>query len=154
MEAYSQINQFLIRVQKSCNRIRLILRTYLFLTVLLGTLLCVTLFYYLQPTAMSYYASILLFLIIGKYIHSTTRSSFLKKINREDAALLTEKKYPELNNSLINSAQLGEFISSPDKEKVFSSCSLCPLCLKNYGNNCNISVKRLIMDGMISLVRS
>ena len=121
MEAYSQINQFLIRVQKNCSRIQLAIITYLFLTGLLGAFLCAALFYYLQPLAISYFASVLLFLIIGEYIHSTTRSSFLKKINREHAALLTEKKYPELNNSLINSAQLGEFISSPDKEKVFSS---------------------------------
>jgi hypothetical protein len=121
MEAYSQINQFLIRVQKNCSRTQLAIITYLFLTGLLGAFLCAALFYYLQPLTISYFASVLLFLIIGKYIHSTTRSSFLKKINREDAALLTEKKYPELNNSLINSAQLGKFISSPDKEKVFSS---------------------------------
>ncbi len=120
MEAYSQINQFLIRVQKSCNRIRLILRTYLFFAALLGTLLCVALFYYLQPSAMSYYASILLFLIIGKYVYSTARSSSLNKIDREGAALLTEKKYPELNNSLINSAQLGELVSDPAREKNFS----------------------------------
>lgn len=121
MEAYSQINQFLIRVQKNCSRIRFILRTYLFFTGLLGTFFCVALFYYLQPSAISYFASAFLFLIIGKYIHSTARSCSFKKINREGAALLTEKKYPELNNSLINSVQLGELISSPDKERFFSS---------------------------------
>ena len=98
MEAYSQINQFLIRVQKSCNRIRLILGTYLLFAALLGTLLCVALFYYLQPSSASYYASALLFLILGKYLYYTASSSSLKKIDREGAALLIEKKYPELNN--------------------------------------------------------
>jgi hypothetical protein len=121
MEAYSKINQFLIRVQKSYNRIRLILGTYLFFTALLGILFCVALFYYLQPSVISYYASVIVFLILGKYLYTTARSSSLKKIDREGAALLTEKKYPELNNSLINSAQLGEFVSNPSKEKIFSS---------------------------------
>ena len=134
MKAYSQINQFLIRVQKSCNRIRLILGTYLFFTILLGTFLCVALFYYLQPSTISYYVSVLFFLILGKNVYATARYSFLKKIDREGAALLTEKKYPKLNNSLINSAQLGEFVSDPAKEKIFSSAFIHELLARTQNH--------------------
>ncbi|MFT4577366.1 MAG: DNA repair exonuclease SbcCD ATPase subunit [Nitrospinales bacterium] len=144
MEAYSKINQFLIRVQKSCNRIRLILGAYLFSTSLLGILLCVALFYYLQPSAISYYASILLFLIIGKYVYSTARSSSLNKIDREGAALLTEKKYPELNNSLINSAQLGELVSDPAKEKIFSSAFICELLARTQNHLTKLNANSVI----------
>ena len=144
MEAYSQINQFLIRVQKSCNRIRLILETYLLFTALLGTLLCVALFYYLQPSSVSYYASALLFLILGKYLYSTARSSSLKKIDREDAALLIEKKYPELNNSLINSAQLGELVSDPAREKLFSSAFIHELLARTQNHLTKLNADSVI----------
>ena len=144
METYSQINQFLIRVQKSCNRIRLILGTYLLFTALLGTLLCVALFYYLQPSSVSYYASALLFLILGKYLYSTARSSSLKKIDREDAALLIEKKYPELNNSLINSAQLGELVSDPAREKLFSSAFIHELLARTQNHLTKLNADSVI----------
>jgi hypothetical protein len=147
MEAYSQINQFLIRVQKSCNRIRLILGTYLFFTALLGALLCVALFYYLQPSVMSYYASVLLFLILGKYVYSTAHSSFSKKIDREGAALLTEKKYPELNNSLINSAQLGELVSDPAKEIFFSSSFIHELLARTQNQLTKLNANSVIEKG-------
>ena len=144
MEAYSQINQFLIRVQKSCNRIRLILGTYLLFAALLGTLLCVALFYYLQPSSVSYYASALLFLILGKYLYSTARSSSLKKIDREGAALLIEKKYPELNNSLINSAQLGDIVSDPAREKLFSSAFIHELLARTQNHLTKLNADSVI----------
>ena len=149
MEAYSQINQFLIRVQKSCNRIRLILGTYLFFAALLGTLLCAALFYYLQPSSISYYASALLFLILGKYLYSTARSSSLKKIDREGAALLIEKKYPELNNSLINSAQLGDIVSDPAREKLFSSAFIHELLARTQNH-----ITKLNADSVIEKSRT
>lgn len=149
MEAYSQINQFLIRVQKNCNRIRLILRTYLLFTGLLGAALCVALFYYLHPSVMSYFASLLLFLVLGKSIYSTMRSNSLEKIDREGAALLTEKKYPELNNSLINSAQLGELISDPDKEKIFSSAFIHELLARTQKH-----LTKLNADSVIEKTRT
>ena len=149
MEAYSQINQFLIRVQKSCNRIRLILGTYLLFAALLGTLLCVALFYYLQPSSISYYASALLFLILGKYLYSTARSSSLKKIDREGAALLIEKKYPELNNSLINSAQLGDIVSNPTREKLFSSAFIHELIARTQNH-----ITKLNADSVIEKSRT
>ena len=149
MEAYSQINQFLIRVQKSCNRIRLILGTYLLFAALLGTLLCVALFYYLQPSSISYYASALLFLILGKYLYSTVRSSSLKKIDREGAALLIEKKYPELNNSLINSAQLGDIVSDPAREKLFSSAFIHELLARTQNH-----ITKLNADSVIEKSRT
>ena len=149
MEAYSQINQFLIRVQKSCNRIRLILGTYLLFAALLGTLLCVALFYYLQPSSASYYASALLFLILGKYLYYTASSSSLKKIDREGAALLIEKKYPELNNSLINSAQLGDIVSDPAREKLFSSAFIHELLARTQNH-----ITKLNADSVIEKSRT
>ena len=144
MEAYSQINQFLIRVQKSCNRIRLVIGTYLLFAALLGTLLCVALFCYLQPSLISYYASALLFLILGKYLYSTARSSSLKKIDREGAALLIEKKYPELNNSLINSAQLGDIVSDSAREKLFSSAFIHELLARTQNHLTKLNADSVI----------
>ena len=150
MEAYSKINQFLNRVQKNCNRIRIILATYLVFTLLAGSLICVALFYYLQPAVMSYFIALLLFLVLGKQVYSSARSSSLKKIDREGAALLTEKKYPELNNSLINSAQLGEFISDPDKEKLFSSAFIHELLTRTQNHLSKLNADSVIESGKTS----
>ncbi|MBC8285126.1 MAG: hypothetical protein H8E32_15030 [Nitrospinae bacterium] len=124
MDELSQINQFLIRIQKNWNRIRFILGTYLILTVLMGISLAAALFFYLQPAKISYFASLLIALVLGKYIFSALRSKSLKTIDREEAALLTENKYPDLNNSLINSAQLGTFVGDSARENIFSSAMI------------------------------
>ena len=120
MDEFSQINEFLKRIQKNWNRIRFILGTYLITTSLAGLILSVALFFYLKPSNASYFAPIILLLIFGKYIYSHFHYYSLKKISRDQAALLAEKRYPNLKNTLISSAQLGGFINDPIREKIFS----------------------------------
>ena len=124
MNEISQINQFLTRIQKKWNRVRFILGAYLAFTFLSGILLAVALFYYFQLTSTSYIAPIVLLSILGKYLYSNFRSNSLNGLDLVGAALLTEKKYPKLNNSLINSVQLAENISDPAREKLFSSAMI------------------------------
>lgn len=121
MDTYSKINQFLARVQKNWDRIRYISGTYLILSVLAGIALATSLFFYFQPAKTSFIVPLLLLSALGIYVFSVLRSNSLKSMGREEAALITEKKYPELNNSLINSAQLGEFVRDPVRENIFSS---------------------------------
>ncbi|MBT5470655.1 MAG: DUF4175 family protein [Nitrospina sp.] len=124
MDEFSQINQFLNRVQKHWNKIRLIIGAFLASSLLAGLILSVALFYYFQPSSAGSYIPIILILILGKYLYTNLHSKILNKIDREEAALLIEKKYPSLNNSLINSAQLGEFIGDPVRENIFSSAMI------------------------------
>ncbi len=98
MNELSQINHFLKRIQKKWNQMRFILGTYLVLTITTGIILATGLFFYLQPADISYIVPTLLILIIGTYLFFILKSSSLKTINSEGAALLTEKKHPELNN--------------------------------------------------------
>ena len=144
MNELFQIEHFLNRIQKNWNRMLFILGAYLILTVATGIMLATGLFYYLQPADISYIAPALLLLILGKYLFSILKSNSLKTINRERAALLTEKKYPELNNSLINSTQLGEFVEDPDREKVFSSAMIRELIART-----NRQLKTLNADEII-----
>ncbi len=124
MDEFSQINQFLNRVQNHWNRIRLIIGAYLATSFLAGITLSAALFYYFQPSNAGYYLPIILILILGKYLYTNLHSNTFSKIDREEAALLIEKKHPSLNNSLINSAQLGKFIGDPAREKIFSSAMI------------------------------
>ena len=124
MNEISQINQFLTRIQKKWNRVRFILGAYLAFTFLTGILLAVALFYYFELTSTSYIAPIILLLILGKYLYSNFHSNSLNGLDRVGAALLTEKKYPNLNNSLINSVQLAGNIGDPAREKLFSSAMI------------------------------
>ena len=116
MNEISQINQFLTRIQKKWNRVRFILGAYLAFTFLTGILLAVALFYYFELTSTSYIAPIILLLILGKYLYSNFHSNSLNGLDRVGAALLTEKKYPNLNNSLINSVQLAGNIGDTARE--------------------------------------
>ncbi|GIS84592.1 MAG: hypothetical protein CM1200mP16_08920 [Nitrospina sp.] len=94
MNELFQIEHFLNRIQKNWNRMLFILGAYLILTVATGIMLATGLFYYLQPADVSYIAPTLLLLILGKYLFSILKSNSLKTINREKAALLTEKSIP------------------------------------------------------------
>ncbi len=154
MEAYSQINQFLIRVQKNWNRIRNIRAAYLVFTIVAGIALSAAVFYYFQPANTGYFASIALLLILGKNVHSTARSHSLKKIDREGAALLAEKKYPELNNSLINSAQLGELVADPAREKLFSLAMIGELLIRTRDQLNQLDANSVIENGKTGPARN
>lgn len=154
MDEYSQIDQFLIRIQKHWNRIRLILRIYLTATFLTGIVLAVALFYYLQPAITSYLAPIILLLVLCKYLYSNSRSNSLNKIDRDQAALLAEKKYPDLNNSLINSAQLGEYMGDPAREKIFSSEMIRELLSRTQEQLSKLDANSVLENGKTASARN
>ncbi len=103
MESYSKIHHFLDRVQANWNRILFIQVTYFALTLLAGCALAVGLYSYFQSPLLSYGVSGLVIILLG---WGLTITHGFTRINRDQAALLAETKYPELNNSLINASQL------------------------------------------------
>ena len=154
MNEISQINQFLTRIQKKWNRVRFVLGAYLAITFLTGILLAVALFYYFQLTSTSYIAPIILLLILGKYLYSNYRSNSLNGLDREGAALLTEKKYPKLNNSLINSVQLSEYIGDPTREKLFSSAMIRELLARTQKQLAKLDANSVLDNGKTASARN
>ena len=154
MNEISQINQFLTRIQKKWNRVRFVLGAYLAITFLTGILLAVALFYYFQLTSTSYIAPIILLLILGKYLYSNYRSNSLNGLDREGAALLTEKKYPKLNNSLISSVQLSEYISDPTREKLFSSAMIRELLARTQKQLAKLDANSVLDNGKTASARN
>jgi len=120
MDEIVQINQFLNHIRKNWNQSRLIIAVYLVFTAATGTTLAAALYFYFHPAKISYIAPIFILLVLGKYLFSILKSNSLKTITLEQAALITEKKYPELNNSLINSTQLGELVKASGIKNIFS----------------------------------
>ena len=133
---------------------RFILGTYLVLTIAAGIILATGLFFYLQPANISYIVPTLLILIIGTYLFFILKSSPLKTINSDGAALLTEKKHPELNNSIINSLQLGEFVKDPDREKVFSSVIIRELIARTNKQLTKLDADEIIEKGKTEPARN
>ncbi len=103
MKSYSKIHHFLDRVQAKWNRILAIQIAYFVLTVLAGCILAAGLYSYFHSSLLSYGLSGLVIVLLGWGLTITYEFT---RINRDQAALLAETKYPELNNSLINASQL------------------------------------------------
>jgi hypothetical protein len=116
MESYSKIHSFLNRVQAKWNQTLFIQATYSILTLIAGCALATGLYTYFQSPLLSYGWFSLIIFLLGWGIYSTPGFS---KINRDQAALLTEAKYPELKNALINAAQLESHLTD-QKETPFS----------------------------------
>ena len=154
MNEISQINQFLTRIQKKWNRVRFILGAYLAFTFLTGILLAVALFYYFELTSTSYIAPIILLLILGKYLYSNFHSNSLNGLDRVGAALLTEKKYPNLNNSLINSVQLAGNIGDPAREKLFSSAMIRELLTRTQKQLIKLDENLVLENGKTAPARN
>ena len=109
MESNSKIHHFLNRVQAKWNRVLFIQITFTVLIVLAGSALVFGSFSYFQSPLLSFGWSVFIIILLGCYIHSFADFS---GIDREKAALLTEAKYPELNNSLINAIQLEFYLTN------------------------------------------
>lgn len=116
MDSYSKIHTFLNRVQAKWNRVLFLQVTYSVLTLVAGCVLATGLYSYFQSPLLSYGWFGLIMLLVGWGIYSTHNFS---RINRDKAALLAETKYPELKNSLINSAQLEHYLTD-QKNSPFS----------------------------------
>ena len=116
MDSYSKIHHFLNRVQAKWSRVLFTQVTYSILTLIAGCALATGLFYYFQSPLLSYGWLGLILFLFGWWLYSTPSFS---RIDRDQAALLTEAKYPELKNSLINAAQLERHLTD-QKETPFS----------------------------------
>lgn len=116
MESYSKIHHFLDRVQAKWNRVLAIQIVYFVLTVLAGCILAIGLNSYFHSSLLSYGLSGLVIVLLGWSLAITHRFT---RINRDQAALLAETKYPELNNSLINASQLERHLAD-HKGSLFS----------------------------------
>jgi hypothetical protein len=114
MEASLKIQNFLTQVQNKWSRNLYLDLTYLTLTVLTGGALATGFYFYFQSgiPILGYGLCGLIGIFLGWRLWSTRESS---KINLEQAALLVEQKYPELNNSLINALQLQRYL--PDQQE-------------------------------------
>jgi len=120
MDSYSKIHNFLNRVQAKWNRVLFLQFTYSVLTIVAGGTLASGIYFYFQDPALSYGLSglVLILLILGLF---TTHG--FSRINRDQAALLAEIKYPELNNSLINASQLERYLTNQQENKPLFSLS-------------------------------
>ncbi len=116
MESLAKIHSFLDQVQSHWNRICLFQIIYSVLVALTGFALATGLYFYYQTSnpGLSYGLSGVLTLLLCWSLYSIRR---LSRINRDQAALLAEKKYPELNSSLINASQLGRHLTNPQEIK-------------------------------------
>ena len=115
MESYSKIHHFLNRVQSKWNRVLVIQFTYSVLTVSAGCALAVGLHSYFQSPLLRYGWVGLILILLGWGLITTCRFG---RIDRDQAALLTETKYPELNNSLINASQLERHLGDQQRNPV------------------------------------
>jgi len=116
MDSSSKILQFLNRVQAKWNRVLRAQFAYSILSVLTGCALAIGLYSYFESPLLSYGWFVLIIVLLGWSLYSTCGFS---RIDRDRAALLVEAKYPELNNSLINAAQLEHHLTD-HKEAPFS----------------------------------
>ena len=147
MDEISQINQFLSRIQKNWDQIRIILGVYFTATFLGGLALAAAFFFYLQPSITSYFPPLLFLLVFGKYLISNWHFLPFKKLNREEAALLAEKRYQELNNSLINSVQLEKYLEDTSREKLFSTEMIQELLTRTKNQITNLDADSVLEKG-------
>lgn len=105
MQPNSKIYCFLKRIQTKWNQVLYLQLTYLVLTIFAGGALATGLYFYFQPAnpVLSYGLCGGIALILSWRLYSTRKVS---KISQDQAALLAENKFPELNNALINASQL------------------------------------------------
>ena len=143
MEPNSQIHSFLDRVQAEWNRVLLIKIAYSVSTVLAGGSLATGLYFYFPTPVLSYGFSGLILVLIGWGLTSTRGFS---RINRDQAALLAEIKYPELNNSLINAAQLEHHLTDDQGKKPLFSLSF----IRKHLQRTQSAIQNLDPDSVIS----
>lgn len=123
MEPGKFIEKFLGRVRKKRARVFILKGFYLVLAFLTGGFFLVNLlsYYYAGPVRefrtplLILFAAGFAYLLYHCFLRGETTSFSI-----DQAALLTEKKYPELANSLINASQLKRRLSRPDVNREFS----------------------------------
>ncbi|MBT3366213.1 MAG: hypothetical protein HN472_01205 [Nitrospina sp.] len=143
MESYSKIHNFLDRVQTKWNRVLFLQLTYSLLTVVAGCALVSGLYFYFQDPVLSYGFSGLALVLLAWRLYTTR---WFSRINRDQAALLAEKKYPELNNSLINASQLQRYLTKQQENKPLFSLSF----IQEHLQRTQTAIQNLDPDSVIT----
>lgn len=123
MEPEKYIEDFLHRVRRKIRGTLTLKGTYLILTFLLGSFLFGNLLSYFFADQLRDYglplAIIFAVTFVALFVHCFLRDK-LSAFSLDRAALLTEKKFPDLNNSLINASQLQRRLSRPEDDREVS----------------------------------
>ena len=123
MEPGKYIENFLQRVQRKRRRILALKEIYLVLTFLTGSYLLGNLLsYFLGVQVREYWLPLtVVFTVTCAFIlYCCFLRDRFTAFSLDQTALLTEKKFPELNNSLINARQLQRRLVHPEDEQGFS----------------------------------
>jgi hypothetical protein len=144
MESHEKIHSFLDRVRSKWNRVLFVQFAYSSLTFIAGCALAVGFYLYFQSfqPLLSYALPGLVGLALGW--HLLTAGGYCR-INRDQAALLAEKKNPELNNSLINAVQLQRHLTEEEKSPLFS-----PAFIREHINRTELAIQDLDPESVIS----
>ena len=109
MEQQAHIESFLNRVRRLRSQTLVLSGTYNLLIYIIGSYLLACLMAWVYPPAVErtglaigIFLAGLVYIVFNFFIRN-----LFAHFSRDDAALLTESTYPDLNNSLINSSQLG-----------------------------------------------
>ncbi len=123
MEPFKYIEEFLRRVRKKSRGALTRQGVYLVSAFLLGGFLCGNLLSYFYADRVREFglplAVLFAVVFVGLLIHCFLRNK-LTEFPLDHAALLTEKKFPDLNNSLINASQLQRRLSRPEDDREVS----------------------------------
>ncbi|GJL79919.1 MAG: hypothetical protein NPINA01_29080 [Nitrospinaceae bacterium] len=123
MEPGRYIEDFLQRVRKKRIRVLTLKGLYLLLAFLTGSFLLGNLLSYYFPDHIREFwlPSLILFGAVFAYLlHYCFLREEATSFSLDQAALLTEKKFPDLDNSLINASQLKRHLSYPEKDRDIS----------------------------------
>lgn len=122
MKPDNRIQNFLIQVRRKRVQTFLVQGFYSLLAFLTGSVLAATLVSYFFPQVQAYGGFFLTLLALA-LIYLLYKVFFQDRgfrFSLDQAALLTEEKYPRLNNSLINSWQLGGQLQKAEMERQIS----------------------------------
>ena len=122
MESQVTILSFLDRVRRLRLYVHALHGTFILLAYITGSYLlaCLLALRY-EPIvewtflAIGIYCGGLIYIIFNYVIRI-----LITPFSQDDAALLAESRYPEINNSLINSSQLGRLLKDPHSETTTS----------------------------------
>jgi uncharacterized protein DUF4175 len=120
MEPGSYIEDFLRRVRRKHNRVLTLKGLYLLFAFLTGSFLVGNLLAYYFPSQVREFW-LPLSILFGGAFSTLLYFCFLRNetgaFSLDHAALLTEKKFPDLDNSLINASQLKRHLSRPQADR-------------------------------------
>lgn len=118
MEPRAHIESFLRRVRQIRSQVQVLQGVYILLTYVMGSyLLTCLLAWIFQPKVEWVLPAIIIF--IGGLVYILFNhliNHFFKSFSINDAALLADSHYPELNNSIISSSQLSRRLKKPQFE--------------------------------------